>query len=66
MNDIESGLNPFASENLPVFLYILIIIGILSIILFSIDKFLIPQLNPDNKFRKWWEKHIISINPFQK
>jgi hypothetical protein len=64
MKDIESGLNPFASENLPVFLYVLIIMGVLLVITFSIEKFIIPRLNPDNRFLKFWKKYIIDEDPF--
>ena len=31
-----------------------------------IDKFYIPTLNPDNRFVKWWRKHIIDDDPFEK
>jgi hypothetical protein len=31
-----------------------------------IDKFYIPTLNPDNRFVKWWRKHIIDEDPFEK
>jgi hypothetical protein len=64
MKDIESGLNPFASDNLPVFLYVLIIMGVLLVITISIEKFLIPRLNTENRFVKWWKKYIIDEDPF--
>lgn len=63
MNEFKSGLNPFASGNFPVFLYVLIVMGSLLVITFSIEKFIIPRLNPDNKFRKWWENHIMDDEP---
>jgi len=66
MNDFKSGLNPLSSENLITFLIIFGVLTTLIVIVFSIENFIIPQLNPENKFRKWWERHMISINPFEK
>ena len=66
MNDFKSGLNPFTSENLPTFLTIFVVLTILIVTVFSIEKFLIPRLSPDNRFAKWWTKHIFSFNPFEK
>jgi hypothetical protein len=28
-----------------------------------ITKHVIPKLNPDNRFRKWWERNIIDDDP---
>jgi hypothetical protein len=28
-----------------------------------ITKHVIPKLNPDNRFRKWWERNIIDDEP---
>jgi len=66
MNDFKSGLNPFSSENLTTFLTILGVLTILIVIVYSIEKFLIPRLSPNNRFVKWWTKHIFSVNPFEK
>ena len=66
MSDFKSGFNPFSSENSEIFLYTLIGLGIVLIIMVLVDRFRIPQLHPNNKFRLWWEKHIISLNPFEK
>ena len=46
---------------------VLIVLLSLSVILLcmaSIDKHIIPTLTPDNKFRKWWTKHIIDEDPY--
>jgi hypothetical protein len=66
MPDFKSGFNPFSSENLTMFLYVLVIMGTLLVIVISIEQFLIPNLNPENRFAKWWVKHIFSFNPFEK
>jgi hypothetical protein len=29
-----------------------------------IEKFVIPHLNPENKFRKWWKNNIIEEDPY--
>jgi hypothetical protein len=47
------------------FLTVLIISSTLLVIMILVDKFIIPRLNPENKFVKWWEKHMVSINPFE-
>jgi len=66
MDNFKSGLNPFSSENLTTFLIISGVLTILIVIVFSIERFIIPRLNPENKFRKWFENHIIRLNPFEK
>jgi hypothetical protein len=48
------------------FLTISVIMGTLLVLVILTDKVIIPRLNPDNKFRKFWERHIISLNPFEK
>ena len=65
MKDFKTGFNPFSSENLTMFLTVLIISSTLLVIMILVDKFIIPRLNPENKFVKWWEKHMVSINPFE-
>jgi hypothetical protein len=44
-------------------LIFLMVMGSLSIIVILIDKYIIPKLNPDNRFVKWWKKHIIDEDP---
>jgi len=66
MKDFKSGLNPFSSENLTMFLTISVIMGTLLVLVTFIDKVIIPRLNPENKFRKWFEDHIMRLNPFDK
>ena len=66
MNDFKSGLNPFSSENLPTFLIISGVLTILIVIVFSIEKFIIPNLKPENRFDKWWKKHMFNFDPFEK
>jgi hypothetical protein len=66
MKDFKSGFNPFSSENLTMFLTISVIMGTLLLIVFSVERFIIPRLNPDNRFAKWWTKHMFSVDPFEK
>jgi hypothetical protein len=66
MEKYTTELNPLSSDNLTMFLIISIIMGTLLVIMILVDKFIIPRLNPDNKFRVFWEKHIIRLNPFEK
>jgi len=66
MKDFKSGFNPFSSENLTMFLTISVIMGTLLVLVTFIDKVIIPRLNPENKFRKWFEDHIMRLNPFDK
>ena len=69
MNDIKSGLNPLSPDNLPVVydtLTVVIVLGTLFIIVLCTDKYIIPRINPDNRFIKWWKRHIVDINPFVK
>jgi hypothetical protein len=65
MKDFKSGFNPFSDENISMFLYTFLVLGALLIITILVDKYLIPILNPDNRFVKWWKKHIVDINPFE-
>ena len=66
MPEFKSGFNPFSSENFPTFLIVLIILGSLVVSVFLIEKLLIPRLNPESRFVIWWNKHMFSVDPFQK
>lgn len=59
-------LNPLSSDNLTMFLIISVISSVFIITMILVDKFIIPRLKPENKFRKFWEDHIIRLNPFEK
>jgi len=48
------------------FLWVIIISVTLLLIVFSVERFIIPRLNPDNRFVKWWTKHMFSVDPFEK
>ena len=63
MKEFKSGFNPFASENLSTFLTVLVVLGVLVVLTISIDKYIIPHLNPDNRFVKWWKNHIVDEDP---
>lgn len=63
MNDFTSGLNPFSSENLPILIFSAITLVVLFILLFFFDKHIIPKLNPDNRFVKWWKRNIMDEDP---
>ena len=65
MKDFTSGLNPFSDENVSMFLYTFLVLGTLLVITILVDKYLIPNLEPKNRFVKWWKKHIVDINPFE-
>jgi hypothetical protein len=64
MNDILSRLNPFSDENISTILITVIVIVLLPFLMIGIEKFIIPQLGPDNRFVKFWKKHIIDEDPF--
>ena len=69
MKDYNPSFNPFSPENLyslHTTLVVLLILGILIVCVFLTDKFIIPRLSPENRFVKWWIKHIIDVNPFEK
>ena len=38
----------------------------LFVIGYIIEKRIIPHLNPENKFRKWWRNNIIDEDPYHK
>lgn len=63
MNDFKSGLNPFSSENLSTLIITLIIMGVIYVLFILFDKYVTPRLTPDNRFVKWWKKHIIDEDP---
>jgi hypothetical protein len=64
MDKIKQGLNPFDTENLSTLIITLIIMGSLLIIGILIEKFLIPRLNTENRFVKWWKNNIVDEDPF--
>jgi len=44
----------------------MIILLILSIVLVGmvfVQEYLIPRLNPENRFVKWWKNHIVDDDP---
>jgi len=63
MKDIKAGLNPLSSENLPILIYSLIIAGVMFVLTMLIERYIIPRLSPENRFVKWWKKHIIDEDP---
>jgi hypothetical protein len=63
MKDFKSGFNPLSSENLSTVIITLIIMGSLLIIGVLIEKYLIPRLNPDNRFVKWWKNNVVDEDP---
>jgi hypothetical protein len=54
-------LNPLSSDNLTMFLTISVIMGTLLVLVIGIDKVIIPRLNQNSRFVKWWLKNIIDI-----
>ena len=40
------------------------IIGFLLMLMVYVDKHIIPTLNPENRFRKWWTKHIMDVDHY--
>lgn len=42
--------------------YIIVMVS-LFIVGVCIESFVIPHLNPDNKFKIWWKNHIIDEDP---
>ena len=63
MNDFKSGLNPFSSENLPILIFSLSAMGLIYVLFILFDRYVSPRLTPDNRFVKWWKKHIIDEDP---
>jgi len=63
MKDFKSGLNPFSSENLPILIFSLIIVGVIFVLSILAERYIIPRLSPDNRFVKWWRKHIVGQLP---
>ena len=66
MEKYTTELNPLSSDNLTMFLIISVISSVFIITMILVDKFIIPRLKPKNKFRKFWEEHIVATNPFEK
>jgi hypothetical protein len=54
-------LNPLSPDNLTMFLTISVIMGTLLVLVIGIDKVIIPRLNQNSRFVKWWLKNIIDI-----
>ena len=46
-----------------VLLLYLCVMGFVVTSIIIISKLVIPKLNPDNKFRMWWENHIMDDEP---
>ena len=48
--------------------YLITLVFGLSFIVFIYitELFIIPKLNDDSKFLKFWRRHIIGIDPFEK
>ena len=38
---------------------VLFILGLLCICVFVIDKYIIPHLSPENRFKKWYKRVIV-------
>lgn len=64
MNELKSKLNPLASDNLSTFLIVLVVLGLLVVLTVLIDKYIIPHLTPDNKFKVWWKNNIVDEDPY--
>jgi hypothetical protein len=32
---------------------------LILIVAVSLDKYIIPRLSPNNRFAKWWRKHLV-------
>jgi len=69
MPEFKSGLNPFSPENLSTsetVLIVLLVLGLLLVLIILIDKVIIPRLNQESRFVKWWKKTIADVDPFEK
>lgn len=44
------------------FIYVIVILS-LFVIGGCIEKFVIPHLNSDNKFKKWWKEWMVDDEP---
>jgi hypothetical protein len=69
MPEFKSGLNPFSPENLSTsetVLIVFLVLGLLVVLVILTDKVIVSRLNPENRFVKWWKKHIMDFNPFEK
>ena len=47
-----------------VFIGYLIVMSILIVTGLLIEKYVIPHLNPDNKFKVWWKNNIVDEDPY--
>jgi hypothetical protein len=61
MEKYTTELNPLSSDNLTMFLTISFIMGTLLVLVIGIDKVIIPRLNQESRFVKWWLKNIIDV-----
>jgi hypothetical protein len=61
MEKYTTELNPLSSDNLTMFLIISVIMGTLLVLVIGIDKVIIPRLNQESRFVKWWLKNIIDV-----
>jgi hypothetical protein len=61
MEKYTTELNPLSSDNLTMFLTISFIMGTLLVLVIGIDKVIIPRLNQESRFVKWWIKNIIDV-----
>jgi hypothetical protein len=43
-----------------ILLLILLTLSVLLFLMISIDRLIIPNLDKENKFFKWWNKHVIT------
>jgi hypothetical protein len=61
MEKYTTELNPLSSDNITMFLIISVIMGTLLVLVIGIDKVIIPRLNQESRFVKWWLKNIIDV-----
>jgi len=43
---------------------ILLILSIVVVLGVCVDRYVIPRLNPENRFVKWWKNNIVDEDPF--
>ena len=42
---------------------VLVILGLLCILMIIIDRYIIPHLSPENRFKKWYKRVIVDDDP---